>query len=66
MIRVNDKWDIPWRPGITVQILLEVCGFTHHQIVVSVNGTLVPPGEYDARPVDDGDQVRVVHIIGGG
>jgi sulfur carrier protein len=66
MIRVNDKLDIPWQSGMTVSELLKVCGFTHHHIVVSINGTLVPPDEYSTRVVGDGDQVRVVHVIGGG
>lgn len=66
MIRVNDKWDIPWEEGLTVNGVLKACGFTHQQIVVSVNGMLVPPDDYAARQVEDGEQVRVVHVIGGG
>ncbi len=66
MIRVNDKWDMPWEQGTTIKDLLEACGFSHHHLVVSVNGKLVPPGEYESYPVADGDQVRVVHVIGGG
>ena len=66
MIRVNDKWDIDWKQGMTVQGVLDACGFSHHYLVVSVNGKLVPPGEYSSHKVADGDQVRVVHVIGGG
>jgi sulfur carrier protein len=66
MIRVNDKWDIPWQQGMTVKHVLESCSFSHHHLVVSVNGKLVPPGEYAQHPVADGDQMRVVHVIGGG
>jgi len=66
MIHVNDKWDIPWKPGMTVKELIEDCGFSHQHLVVSVNGKLVPPGEYANHPVADGDEVRVVHVIGGG
>jgi sulfur carrier protein len=66
MIRVNDKWDIPWRPGMTVKDLLDACGFTHHYILITVNGTLVPPEDYAAQAVADGDQVRVVHVLAGG
>ena len=66
MIRVNDKWDVQWKQGMTVQGVLDSCGFSHHYLVVSVNGKLVPPGEYTSHGVEDGDQVRVVHVIGGG
>jgi sulfur carrier protein len=66
MIRVNDKWDVPWRDGMTVRRLLDACRFTHHTIVVSVNGKLVPPADYTTQLVADGDHVRVVHVIGGG
>ncbi len=66
MIRVNDKWEVPWRAEMTVQDLLVACEFTYQHIVVTVNGTLVPPGEYVTHAVADGDEVRVVHVIGGG
>jgi thiamine biosynthesis protein ThiS len=66
MIRVNDKWDVAWRDGMTVRDLLTACSFTHHAIVVSVNGMVVPPADYTTQPVADGDHVRVVHVIGGG
>ena len=66
MIRVNDKWDMPWKQGMTIEDVLESCGFSHHHLVVSVNGKLVPPDEYTSHLLTDGDQVRVVHVIGGG
>jgi sulfur carrier protein len=66
MIHVNDKWEIPWRSEMTIQDVLVACEFTHHQIVVSVNGTLVPPGTYGSQQVSDGDKIRVIHVIGGG
>jgi thiamine biosynthesis protein ThiS len=66
MIRVNDKWDIPWSEGMTVGDVLIACSFTHHHIVVSINGRLVPPQKHAETPVSDGDQVKVVHVIGGG
>lgn len=66
MICVNDKWELAWHQEMTVKDVLRACGFTHHQLVVSVNSTLVLPDEYATRQVTDGDQVRVVHVIGGG
>jgi sulfur carrier protein len=66
MIRVNDKWDVPWQDGMTVDDVLRACQFTHRHLVVSIDGHLVPPGDYDTRLVADGDKVKVVHVIGGG
>ena len=66
MIRVNDKWDLPWQPGMTVDDVLDARQFTHRHVVVSINGILVPPDEYATHLVRDGDRVRVIHVIGGG
>jgi thiamine biosynthesis protein ThiS len=66
MVRVNDKWDIPWQPELTVDDVLVACKFTHRPVVVSVNGSMIPPEEYATWPVADQDQVKVIHIIGGG
>ncbi|MGD8464870.1 MAG: sulfur carrier protein ThiS [Anaerolineae bacterium] len=66
MIRVNDKWNVGWHQGMTVQDVLAARKFTHHHVAVSINGELVPPDEYSTRLVADGDQVQVIHIIGGG
>jgi thiamine biosynthesis protein ThiS len=66
MIRVNDKWDVAWHEGMTVEDVLAVLDFTHHYIVVSLNGVAIPPDELDRHRVSRGDALRVVHIIGGG
>jgi thiamine biosynthesis protein ThiS len=74
MVRVNDRWDIPWHEGMTVGDVLAACNFTHHYVAVSINGKLVPPvlhasgspAQHAAQPVTDGDQIQVIHIIGGG
>jgi thiamine biosynthesis protein ThiS len=66
MIRVNDKTDVSWQPGLTVRHLLQALRFTHRHIVVSVDGAIVPRPEYDTYLVPDGADVRVIHIVGGG
>ncbi len=66
MVRVNDRWDVPWHEGMTVGDVLAACNFSHHYVAVSINGVLVPPAQHDAQPVVDGDQIQVIHIIGGG
>jgi sulfur carrier protein len=66
MIRVNDKWEVPWREGMTPADVIAACGFTHRHIVVSINGVTVPAAELKDHPVADGDRVQVIHIVGGG
>ena len=66
MIRVNDKWDVAWQEGMTVDDLLQACDFTHHFVVVTINGALVPPDQHATHLLADGDQVQVIHVIGGG
>jgi len=66
MVRVNDRWDVPWRKGMTVGDVLAACNFTHHYVAVSINGKLVPPAQHTGQPVADGDQIQVIHIIAGG
>jgi sulfur carrier protein len=66
MIRVNDKWDMPWQAGMTVDSVLLACGFTYRPIVVSINGILVPPEDYTTHQVADGDEIQAIHVIAGG
>jgi len=66
MIRVNDKFDVEWQEGMTVNSILRICNFTFPMIVVSVNGKVVPKNEYGTREVEDGDEVKVMHLIAGG
>ena len=66
MILVNNRDEIPWQPGMTVQTLLEACLYTSPHIHVFVNGELVQPAEYETTPIADGDEVRVLHMIAGG
>jgi thiamine biosynthesis protein ThiS len=66
VIRVNDRDEILWEEGMTVARLLAVCRFTSPKIAVFVDGELVRRPEYERRPVEDGAEVRVLHLIGGG
>ncbi len=66
MIRVNDKFDVEWQEGMTVDSILKICNFTFPMIVVSVNGKIVPRSEYGTTRVEDNDEVKVMHLIAGG
>lgn len=66
MVRVNDKIEIEWQAGMTVRDLLRACNYTFPLINVMVNGTLVQKADYDSAQIQDGDEVRVIHLITGG
>ena len=66
MILVNNRDKIAWQPGMTVAKLLAVCRYTSPHIAVFVNDELVRPPDYATRRIEDGDEVRVLHMIAGG
>jgi len=66
VIRVNEQLTVPWRAGMTVETLLQACGFTFPLVVVSVNGAVVPREQYPTATVSSGDEVRVLHLVAGG
>ncbi len=65
MIEVNGN-QIPWEEGMTIRRVLEKCDYTYPMIAVRVNGEPVKKDEYDTYQVEDGDEVQVIHIMGGG
>ena len=66
MITVNNRDQIPWREGMTVQDVLRAMNFDYALIVVSVNGTTVEKEAFATHSVPDGAQVQVIHIAHGG
>ncbi len=66
MIRVNNKFDVEWKEGMTVNSILEVLNFTFPMIIVSVNGKVVPKSEYGTTTIEDNAEVKVIHLIAGG
>jgi sulfur carrier protein len=66
MIRVNDKFDVEWQEGMTVDSLVKILKFTFPMIVVLVNGKIVPRGEYETTRIEDNDEVKVLHLLAGG
>jgi sulfur carrier protein len=66
MIRVNNQYEIEWRPGMTVQDLLDELKFTFRMIAVKVDGVVVLRPDYAATLVPDGADVQALHLISGG
>ena len=66
MIRVNNQYDIEWRPGMTVQDVLDELKFSFRMIAVRVNGMVVLRPDYATTSVPDGAEVQALHLISGG
>jgi sulfur carrier protein len=65
MISVNQE-DMEWEPGMTVQDILDRRRYTFPLILVKVNGELVHKDAYATYQVEDGSDVKVIHLISGG
>lgn len=52
--------------GGTLQALLEQMGLLENRIAVEINGEIIPRSAWPAHALCDGDQIEVVHAIGGG
>lgn len=65
MIKVNGR-NVDWNEGMTIETVLEKYNFTYPSIVVSVNGTVIHKDKYAATVINDGDDVKVIHMVAGG
>lgn len=52
--------------GITVAQLLQEAGYGDRRVAVEVNREIVPRSVHIRYVLDEGDQVEIVHAIGGG
>lgn len=50
----------------TVAALLESLGIDLRRVAVELNREILPKGEYQATRLNDGDQLEIVHFVGGG
>jgi len=51
---------------MTVARLIDELGLTGRRLAVEVNREIVPRSALPSRPLAPGDQVEIVHAIGGG
>ncbi len=66
MIRVNNQFEVEWRPGMTVQDMLDALHFSFRMIVVKVDGQIVLKKDFSSTQVPDGAVVEAIHLISGG
>ncbi len=66
-ITLNNKPEsIAGKESLTVSELLEYKNFTFKFLVVRVNSEAIKPGDYEKTSINDGDDVKVIHLISGG
>jgi thiamine biosynthesis protein ThiS len=53
-------------PGQTVAALLGSLGLDPRKVAVERNEAIIARSQYDAVQLDAGDQIEIVHFIGGG
>jgi len=64
-IRVNgEAREVP--SGTTVAALLPMLGIEGGRIAVEVNRCIVPKSEHATHVLDEGDQLEIVTMVGGG
>jgi thiamine biosynthesis protein ThiS len=66
VIRVNAQYDVAYRPGMTVQDVLDALKFSFRMVVVRVNGEIVLRKDFATTEVPDGAEVQAIHMISGG
>lgn len=53
-------------PSTTIAQLLDIAGYGGKRVAVELNREIVPRSQHAGRALADGDQVEIVHAIGGG
>ncbi len=51
---------------ITVSELLALEGLAERRVAVEVNSDIIPRSQHATHALNDGDQVEIVHALGGG
>ncbi|MDI9370707.1 MAG: sulfur carrier protein ThiS [Synergistaceae bacterium] len=65
MIKVNGR-EMEWRSGMTIQDVLDDCGYSFRMIAVWVDGVPFRREQFSVAPVHDGAEVQALHMISGG
>ena len=52
--------------GLTVEALLQQLGISRERVAVELNADIVPKADYEKQLLSDGDNIEIVHFVGGG
>lgn len=52
--------------SLSLEALLDTLSLPPQRIAVELNKTMVPRSQWEKTPLKDGDQIEIVHFVGGG
>jgi len=65
MLMVNNT-EHPFREGMTIKTLLDEKGYVFHRIIVKLNDRVVEDADFAVTFLQDGDDLKAIHIFAGG
>ena len=65
-MKLNNRPYKGWREGLTIQNVIDENKFTWPKLVVKVNDKLVWPEDYGNVTLAKEDDLKVIHLLGGG
>ena len=63
---LNNRPYPDWHEGLTIRGVMEHMKFTWPKLVVQVNGQLIWPEDYDKVTLEEADDLKIYHLLGGG
>ncbi len=63
---LNNRPYKKWREGLTVQNVIDESRYTWPKLVVKLNKELIWPEQYAETLINEGDDLEVMHLLGGG
>lgn len=65
MIQVNNR-SCEWEEGLTVRGLLDKKRYVFPDIIVKINGVVIEEEDWPSTCINDGDDVKAIHVFAGG
>jgi len=65
MIMVNNK-PVEYQENLTVSRLLALLNYKFPLIIIKINGKVIPRQNYKNTSIKDGDDIKAIHLMGGG
>ncbi|WP_312811671.1 sulfur carrier protein ThiS [Sedimentibacter sp.] len=65
IIKLNNR-DFQWEEGMTVEDIMKIKKFSYSRIIVKVNDKHIEQEDYATTVVNDGDDVKMIHLLAGG